>query len=156
MHFQFYQLHEVFVYIYAEALEMFGLVSGQRVQRRFSLSETTLQQVNFRGMVHNNIFIIVYGINNFTNYGRRHSKLFINCHVSWDTMLCEVSKLQDFISEKPSQSWLNYKSTKRQKLAEFVQKIWNLSTNPEFIHVTGIHTLIQKLPVFGLFIQGEQ
>ena len=29
---------------------MFGLVSGQR---RYSLSETTLQQGNFRGMVHN-------------------------------------------------------------------------------------------------------
>ena len=31
---------------------MFGLVSGRRVQRRYSLSETTLQQGNFRGMVH--------------------------------------------------------------------------------------------------------
>jgi len=50
MHFKF---HEVFVYIYAKALEMFGLVSGRRVQRRYSLSETTLQQSNFRGMVHN-------------------------------------------------------------------------------------------------------
>ena len=50
MHFKF---HEVFVYIYAKALEMFGLVSGRRVQRRYSLSETTLQQGNFRGMVHN-------------------------------------------------------------------------------------------------------
>ena len=30
MHFKF---HEVFVYIYAKALKMFGLVSGRRVQR---------------------------------------------------------------------------------------------------------------------------
>jgi len=52
MHFKFYRLLEVFVYIYAEALEMFGLVSGRRIQRRYSLSETTLQQGNFRGMIH--------------------------------------------------------------------------------------------------------
>ena len=52
MHVEF---HEVFVYIYAKALKMFGLVSGRRVQRRYSLSKTTLQQGNFSGMVHNGI-----------------------------------------------------------------------------------------------------
>ena len=26
------------------------------------------------------------GSNNLTNYGRRHFKLFTNCHVSWDTL----------------------------------------------------------------------
>ena len=57
MHFKFYQLHEVIVYIYAEALEMFGLVSGQKVQRRYSLSETTLQQGDFKDMVHRHVFI---------------------------------------------------------------------------------------------------
>ena len=48
MHVKF---HEV-LFILRESLEKvwFG---GQRVQRRYSLSETTLQQGNFRGMVHN-------------------------------------------------------------------------------------------------------
>ena len=32
---------------------MFGLESGRRVQRRYNLSETTLQQSKLRGMVHN-------------------------------------------------------------------------------------------------------
>ena len=36
---------------------MFGLVSGQRVQRRYSLSETTLQQGDFKDMVHRHVFI---------------------------------------------------------------------------------------------------
>ena len=49
MHVKF---HEGFVYIYVTALKRFGLVSGRRVQRRYSLSETTLQQGNSRGMVH--------------------------------------------------------------------------------------------------------
>ena len=45
------ELHEVFVYIYTKALKMFGLVSGRRVQRRYSLSKTTLQQGNFKTVV---------------------------------------------------------------------------------------------------------
>ena len=36
---------------------MFGLVSGRRIQRRYSLPETTLQHGNFRGMVHKDIGI---------------------------------------------------------------------------------------------------
>ena len=48
-----YKFHEVLFILCDYALEMFGLVSGRRVQRRYSLSETTLQQGNFRGMVHN-------------------------------------------------------------------------------------------------------
>ena len=31
-------------------------------------------------------FIIFLLLNNSTNYGRRHFKLFTNCHVSWDTL----------------------------------------------------------------------
>ena len=59
MHVEF---HEVFVYIYAKALKMFGLVSGQRVQQRYSLSETTLHQGNFRGMVHKYAFSYLVSI----------------------------------------------------------------------------------------------
>ena len=36
---------------------MFGLESGRRVQRRYSLSETTLQQSKFRGMVHTEVAV---------------------------------------------------------------------------------------------------
>ena len=50
-----------FVYFYAEALEMFCLLSGRRIQRRYSLSETTLQQGNFRGMVHRYIYALHTG-----------------------------------------------------------------------------------------------
>ena len=33
------------------------------------------------------IFLMLFLVlNNLTNYGRRHSKLFNNCHVSWDTL----------------------------------------------------------------------
>ena len=28
--------------------------------------------------------------NNLSNYGRRHFKLFTNCHVSWDTLYKDV------------------------------------------------------------------
>ena len=50
------EFHEVFDHNYTKALKMFGLVSGRRVQQRYSLSETTLQQGNFRGMVHKYVY----------------------------------------------------------------------------------------------------
>ena len=31
-------------------------------------------------------YIILLGSNNLTHYGRRHFKLFTNCHISWDTL----------------------------------------------------------------------
>ena len=36
-------------------------------------------------------------LNNLTNYGRRHSKLFTNCHVSWDTLYNRTSSRALFI-----------------------------------------------------------
>ena len=33
---------------------------------------------------------------NLTNYGRRHLKLFTNCHVSWDTMYIITLRLKPF------------------------------------------------------------
>ena len=30
--------------------------------------------------------IILFGIKQLKNYGRRHFKIFTNCHVSWDTL----------------------------------------------------------------------
>ena len=53
MHVKF---REVFCLYYAKALKIFGLVSGRRVQRRYNLSETTLQQGYFMGMVHKYVF----------------------------------------------------------------------------------------------------
>ena len=32
-----------------------------------------------------NFIFFSWGSNNLTNYGRRHFKVFTNCHVSWDT-----------------------------------------------------------------------
>ena len=34
-------------------------------------------------------FIMINTSNNLSNYGRRHFKLFTNCHVSWDTLYQE-------------------------------------------------------------------
>ena len=36
---------------------MFGLESERRVQRRYNLLETTLQQIELWGMVHTNMFV---------------------------------------------------------------------------------------------------
>ena len=36
-------------------------------------------------------------LNNFTNCGREHSKLFTNCHVSWDTLQVIFLNIFNFI-----------------------------------------------------------
>ena len=53
-----------FLFILRESLEKvwFG---GRRVQRRYSLSETTLQQGNFRGIVHK---VVLNGIRKLTQF----------------------------------------------------------------------------------------
>ena len=46
----------------------------------------------------NNIFCYSLISNSLTNYGRRHFKLFTNCHVSWDTLQHTVSLIKNFDS----------------------------------------------------------
>ena len=49
-------------------------------------------------------------LKNLTNYGRRHLKLFTNCHVSWDTLYL---KLHRFKASSPlvfGLYWLTYTS----------------------------------------------
>ena len=66
-----------------------------------------------------------------TVYGRRHSLLFINCHVSWDTLYEEFRSDLDNLgfyltnckSEQNSQYlWYNIDSTKRQPTFRKSQK----------------------------------
>ena len=39
---------------------------------------------------------MIFGIKQLTNYGKRHAKLFTNCHVSWDTLYgCLWTKTND-------------------------------------------------------------
>ena len=65
-------------------LEMFGLVSGRRVQRRYSLSETTLQQGKFRGMVHNMFYWL---INQWGYY------IYYILHTGWVKKKCDLRRL---------------------------------------------------------------
>ena len=78
---------------------MFGSESGRRVQRRYSLSETTLQQGKFRGMVHKYVLedvsilnplvdlLIIHLVITLTNrileiyipYMARGGRVFIGC-----------------------------------------------------------------------------
>ena len=40
------------------------------------------------------LFLILFGINQLiTSYGRRHFKLFIKFHVSWDTLSYNISDI---------------------------------------------------------------
>ena len=48
------------------------------------------------------MFIIFsWGSNNLTNYGKRHFKLFTNCHVSWDILYLHTyseSQIYEYIA----------------------------------------------------------
>ena len=59
---------------------------------------------------------------NLTNYGRRHLKLFTNCHVSWDTLYHIVSRevfynfnvifgiILDKINDMPNKKYKAYRA----------------------------------------------
>ena len=59
------------------------------------------------------MFIIIFLVsNNLTNYGRRHFKIFSNCHVSWDTLnICKGLVDLLYISSGSFWPWLYIKTT---------------------------------------------
>ena len=44
------------------------------------------------------MFLVSLLSNNFSNYGRRHFKLFTNCHVSWNTLY--ISWISDHFADR--------------------------------------------------------
>ena len=57
------------------------------LKKSFSQIYFILKQFYFKYNCQIILFIIVFHIMiNLKHYGRRHFKLFINCHVSWDTL----------------------------------------------------------------------
>ena len=55
----------------------------------------TLKSIFYKMTVMLYFLLFSFVSKNLTNYGRRHLKLFTNCHVSWDTLyICYIESLK--------------------------------------------------------------